>query len=124
MAQVLRVGDREVSAVVVNLHLTTSPDSRPADAELLRAATYAEGYASPGEPIVIAGDLNLTAASSLTLREPGSWGFSAAAAGIDHVLARGWTFTRGPEPWPDDRRRLGESLLSDHAPVEAEMMPP
>ncbi len=122
VAQVLRVGDGEVSAVVVNLHLTTSPDSRPADAELLRAATYAEGYASPGEPIVIAGDLNLTAASSLTLRELGSWGFSAAAAGIDHVLVRGWTIVRGPEPWPDDRRRLGESLLSDHAPVEAEMM--
>jgi endonuclease/exonuclease/phosphatase family metal-dependent hydrolase len=122
VAQVLRVGDGEASAVVVNLHLTTSPDSRPADAELLRAATYAEGYASPGEPIVIAGDLNLTAASSLTLRELGSWGFSAATEGIDHVLVRGWTITRGPEPWPDDRRRLGGSLLSDHTPVEAEMM--
>jgi endonuclease/exonuclease/phosphatase family metal-dependent hydrolase len=124
VAQVLRVVDGDASTVVVNLHLTASPDSRPADAELLRAATYAEGYAAPTEPIVLAGDLNLTAASSWTLPELGSWGFSAPAGGIDHVLVRGWALARGPTPWPDDRRRLGDLLLSDHSPVEAEMMTP
>jgi hypothetical protein len=29
---------------------------------------------------------------------------------------------RGPEPWPDERRRLRSGLLSDHAPVEAAMI--
>jgi endonuclease/exonuclease/phosphatase family metal-dependent hydrolase len=124
VAQVLRVEEGDASTVLVNLHLTASPDSRPADAELLRAATYAEGYARPAEPIILAGDLNLTATSSWALRELGSWGFSAPGGGIDHVLVRGWTLARGPRPWPAERRRLGDLLLSDHAPVEAEMMAP
>src|SRR5262245_56552655 len=83
VAQLLRLEDGTTTVVVVNLHLTTSPDSRLADAELLRAATYAEGFARAEEAIVIAGDLNLTASSSTTIRELGSWGFSAPAAGID-----------------------------------------
>jgi endonuclease/exonuclease/phosphatase family metal-dependent hydrolase len=122
VAQLLRIGRGEATAVAVNLHLTSSPDSRPAEAELLRAATFAEGYARPGEPIVIAGDLNLSAGSSTLLGELRDWGFSAAAAGIDQVLVRGFSVIRGPEPWPGDRRRRGGLLLSDHAPVEAEMM--
>jgi endonuclease/exonuclease/phosphatase family metal-dependent hydrolase len=124
VAQLLRIGDGEATAVLVNLHLTSSPDSRPAEAELLRAATYAEGYARPSEPIVIAGDLNLSAASSAMLGELRSWGFSAAAAGIDHVIARGLRAARGPQHWPDERRRRDGVLLSDHAPVEAEMIGP
>jgi endonuclease/exonuclease/phosphatase family metal-dependent hydrolase len=122
VGQVLRVGQGDETAVVVNLHLTASADSRPAEAELLRAATFAEGYALPDEPIVIAGDLNLTPASSWYLRELESWGFSPAGAGLDHVLARGLTIVRGAAPWPNERRRLDDRLLSDHAPVEAEMM--
>jgi endonuclease/exonuclease/phosphatase family metal-dependent hydrolase len=122
VAQVLRVRQGSETAVVVNLHLTASADSRPAEAELLRAATFAEGYARPDEPIVIAGDLNLTPASSSFLPELESWGFSPAGAGLDHVLARGLTIARGAAPWPDERRRLDGRLLSDHAPIEAEMM--
>jgi endonuclease/exonuclease/phosphatase family metal-dependent hydrolase len=122
VAQVLRVTADAESAVFVNLHLTSLPDSRPADAELLRAATYAEGFAAPSEPLVLAGDLNLSLASSATLRELGRWGFSPPGAGIDHILARGFSLVRGPEAWPSERRRLGALLLSDHAPVEAEMI--
>jgi endonuclease/exonuclease/phosphatase family metal-dependent hydrolase len=122
VAQLLRVDDGEATLVVVNLHLTTSADSRLADAELLRAATYAEGFARPAEAIVVAGDLNLTASSSTMLRELGSWGFSAPAAGIDHLLVRGLRVVRGPEAWSEARRRVDGELLSDHAPVEAEMM--
>ena len=124
VAQVLRLDDGEATVVVVNLHLTTSADSRLADAELLRAATYAEGFAGPAEAIVVAGDLNLTASSSMMLHELGSWGFSAPAAGIDHLLVRGLRVVRGPEAWPEARRRIDGELLSDHAPVEAEMMSP
>jgi endonuclease/exonuclease/phosphatase family metal-dependent hydrolase len=122
VAQVLRVGQDGETAVVVNLHLSSSTDSRPAEAELLRAATFAEGYARPEEPVVIAGDLNLTPASSSFLGDLESWGFSPPGAGLDHVLGRGLAIVRGAAPWPDERRRLDNSLLSDHAPVEAEMM--
>jgi endonuclease/exonuclease/phosphatase family metal-dependent hydrolase len=122
VAQVLRVEQDGETATVVNLHLSSLADSRPADAELLRAATFAEGYARPDEPIVIAGDLNLTRCSSSFLPELESWGFSPAGAWLDHVLVRGVTVLRGPAPWPDERRRLGDRVLSDHAPVEAEMM--
>jgi endonuclease/exonuclease/phosphatase family metal-dependent hydrolase len=45
------------------------------------------------------------------------WGFSAAIPGLDQVLVRGATASR-PEPWPEERRRVGGRLLSDHAPVE------
>jgi len=122
VAQLVRVSAGASSAVVVNLHLSSLPDSRPVDAELLRAVTYADGFARPDEPLVLAGDFNLTTASSVVLPELRSWGFSEGAGGIDHVLARGLTVVDGPTAWPDERRRRGERLLSDHAPVEAEMM--
>jgi endonuclease/exonuclease/phosphatase family metal-dependent hydrolase len=122
VAQLLRITAEEQTVVVVNLHLSSLADSRPADAELLRAASYAEGFAGRDEPIVLAGDLNATVASSVALRALGEWGFSAPAEGIDHILARGLSVVRGPESWPEERRRFGDVLLSDHAPVEAEMM--
>ena len=71
---------------------------------------------------MLAGDFNLTVASSVVLPELRDWGFSEAAGGIDHVLGRGLSLVRGPTAWPEERRRRGELLLSDHAPVEAEMM--
>jgi hypothetical protein len=45
--------------------------------------------------------------------------FSAPIRGIDQILVRGFELVRGPEPWPEERRRIGNHLLSDHAPVEA-----
>ena len=46
-------------------------------------------------------------------------GFSEPIDGIDQALVRGLEFERGPEAWPEARRRVGGELLSDHAPVEA-----
>lgn len=112
------------SAVVVNTHLTAyGPDRRLADAELLRAATFADGLADPEEAVVLAGDFNVTVVSSPTLRalsEP-EWGFSAAGPGLDHVLVRGLRVVRPETHWSEDRRRHGDLLLSDHAPVEVEV---
>jgi endonuclease/exonuclease/phosphatase family metal-dependent hydrolase len=111
------------SAVVANLHATSyRHDKRIADAELLRAATFADGLAEPGEAVVLAGDFNVTVVSSPVLRALASeeWGFSAAGPGVDHVLVRGLEVARAETRWPDERRQHGEVLLSDHAPVEIE----
>jgi len=96
-------------------------DRRIAQAELLRAATFATSKALEGDVVVLAGDFNLTAAAS-ALREltgPG-WGFSEPGPGIDHVLVRG-AATSPPRRWPTERRRVDGHLLSDHAPVEVEI---
>jgi endonuclease/exonuclease/phosphatase family metal-dependent hydrolase len=112
------------TAVVGNLHATSlRDDKRVADAELLRAAAFVDGLANPGEPVVLAGDFNVTVVTSLTLRalSTSEWGFSQAGPGLDHVLVRG-LMPEGPERhWPEDRRRHGDVLLSDHAPVELEV---
>jgi endonuclease/exonuclease/phosphatase family metal-dependent hydrolase len=121
VCQVLRLADADGSTVLVaNLHATAyRPDERLADAELLRAAVFADALARPSDVCILAGDFNVRGSRSWTLREltgPG-WGFSAPGPAIDHVLVRG--ASAGPvERWPDDRRRLDDHLLSDHAPVE------
>jgi endonuclease/exonuclease/phosphatase family metal-dependent hydrolase len=116
----LRLADgRELLAA--NLHATSyRADKRLADAELLRAATHLDAIARTGEPVVLAGDLNVTTVSSPTLRALSGpeWGFSAAGPGLDHVLVRGLRVERPGSHWPDERRRHGHALLSDHAPVE------
>jgi endonuclease/exonuclease/phosphatase family metal-dependent hydrolase len=122
VAQPARVTAEEGSVLVVNLHLTTHHDGRLAEHELVRAVTYVEGLAGPDEPIVLCGDLNLTPASSTVLRDIEAWGFSPPLKGVDQIAVRGLAFARGPEPWPEERRRVGGVLLSDHAPLEAEMI--
>jgi endonuclease/exonuclease/phosphatase family metal-dependent hydrolase len=105
--------------VLANLHATSyRPDDRIPDAELLRAAVFADGLARPDEACVLAGDFNVAATRSRTLRSLLEWGFSAPGPGIDHVLVRG--ADAGPlETWPLERRRVDGLVLSDHAPVEA-----
>jgi endonuclease/exonuclease/phosphatase family metal-dependent hydrolase len=124
VCQAVRVRlDEARTAVVGNLHATSFHDRRLADAELLRAAAFVDGLADPGEPVVLAGDFNVTVVSSPTLRALGTseWGFSQAGPGLDHVLVRG-LLPQGPERhWPEDLRRHGDVLLSDHAPVELEV---
>jgi endonuclease/exonuclease/phosphatase family metal-dependent hydrolase len=107
-------------AIVANLHATSSRDHRVPDAEVLRAATFADGLARPGETVVLAGDFNVRPEQSETLREltGPEWGFSKAGPGIDHVLVRDGTVSP-VEVWPEERRRVDGRLLSDHAPVEA-----
>jgi endonuclease/exonuclease/phosphatase (EEP) superfamily protein YafD len=106
-------------AVISNFHATGSKDKRIPDAEVMRAATFADALAGPDEVCVLAGDFNITAERSLTLAELGQpeWGFSRASEGIDHVLVRG-AQASDPERWPIGQRRVDGVVVSDHAPVD------
>jgi endonuclease/exonuclease/phosphatase family metal-dependent hydrolase len=114
-------GDGRV-VVVANLHATGVPDDRLPDAEVLRAASYADGLARPGEVCVLAGDFNVWPARSRTLADLASpeWGFSAPGPKLDQILVRG-AHAAAPVVWPLERRRVDGRLLSDHAPVEVEV---
>lgn len=124
IVQALRVRDGAETLVLANMHCTSyDRDIRLADAELLRAAWFADSMARPGEPVVLAGDLNLRPSASQTLAALAGpeWGFSAPGPGIDHVLVRG-AEAGAPRVWPEERRRRPDgTLLSDHAPVELEV---
>ena len=118
----VRATHDDATLVVANLHATSYPaDQRLADAELLRAAVFVDGFARPDDLVVLAGDFNVPAARSATQAELVSdeWRFSPPVGkGIDQVLVRG----AGVESivrWPRERRRVGGKLLSDHTPVEA-----
>jgi endonuclease/exonuclease/phosphatase family metal-dependent hydrolase len=109
--------------LVTNMHCTSYPaDERLADAELLRAAWFAVSKAAPEDVVVLAGDFNVRAARSRTLRDltGPEWGFSEPGPGIDHILVRGATAS-ALRRWPDEQRKDGELLLSDHAPVELDI---
>lgn len=109
------------AALLANLHATGyRPDKRVPDAEILRAAVFVDALAEPGDVCVLAGDFNVTAERSATLRElaSGDWGFfSRAGEGIDHILVRGAPTSR-PEPWQRGRRQIDGRILSDHPPVD------
>jgi endonuclease/exonuclease/phosphatase family metal-dependent hydrolase len=103
--------------LVANFHVTGGP---PADEQFLRVVDFAEVRAEPGEAVILCGDANLLPGNGRaygTLRERG---FSAPAPGIDQILVRGLPATP-PVVWPDERRRVGSRLLSDHAPVELQI---
>jgi len=108
------------TALVANLHATAyRPDDRLADAELLRAAVFADGIAEPDDIVVLAGDFNVRPSRSRTLADLSSpeWGFSKPGPGIDHLLVRGASSSLH-RVWPAESRLLGGCLVSDHAPVE------
>jgi endonuclease/exonuclease/phosphatase family metal-dependent hydrolase len=102
---------------VANLHGSATHDWSVADAELLRAATFAEAFAEPGDVLVLAGDFNVIREHSSTYPKLAEWGFTKPISWIDQVLVRGAPSTPARR-WPDERRRLDGKLLSDHAPVE------
>jgi endonuclease/exonuclease/phosphatase family metal-dependent hydrolase len=105
---------------VANLHATSyPPDERLADAEVMRAATFVDALAEPEELCVIAGDLNVSAERSWTLRDllGAEWRFSLPGPWIDHVLVRNAAHAT-TESWQKERRMHDGVLLSDHAPVE------
>lgn len=124
LVQALRLAEPGGRTVLVaNMHCTSYPaDERLADAELLRAAWFAVSTAAPEDVVVLAGDFNVRAARSRTLRDlTGSeWGFSEPGPGIDYILVRGATAST-LRRWPDEQRQHGDRLLSDHAPVELEI---
>jgi len=124
VCEVLRVARGGATLVVANTHVTGHHgDKRIPDAELLRAAVFVDGFARPGEPVLLCGDFNLSVRNSHTLAElmSSEWGFEGATAtGIDHILVRGLA----AEPariWPVERRTLDGRVLSDHAPVDREV---
>ena len=123
VCQTLRVRRGDATFIAANLHATGYPDKRLGDAELLRAAVFVDGLALPAEPVLLAGDFNLSLRTSRRLADlmTPEWGFTGATpTGIDHILVRG--FQAGePRRWPDDRRRRGDVLLSDHAPIEVDV---
>ena len=124
IVQAVRVRhDGGLPFVVANLHCTGWPDIRVTEAELLRAAWFTVSLARPEEPVVLAGDLNVTALASRTLRDltGPEWGFSDAGPGIDHILVRGAPVSP-IRRWDDERRAFGDELLSDHAPVELDLV--
>jgi endonuclease/exonuclease/phosphatase family metal-dependent hydrolase len=123
VCQAVRIRDGERTFVLGNLHATGHVDRRLADAELLRAAVFLDGMASPDEPVLMCGDFNVTVDASRTLAElmTDEWGFAGATPkGIDHVLVRGLRAS-DPRAWPAHRRMYDGKLLSDHAPVELDV---
>ncbi|MGZ8716084.1 MAG: endonuclease/exonuclease/phosphatase family protein [Gaiellaceae bacterium] len=113
VCQAVRVAD---VGLVGNFHVTPAY----ADAQFLRAAAFVDALAQPDEPVMLLGDANVRPGQSGTYDELRRWGFSEPAPGIDQVLVRGLPSTP-PLIWPEERRRLGGRLLSDHAPVELQV---
>jgi endonuclease/exonuclease/phosphatase family metal-dependent hydrolase len=71
-----------------------------------------------GDEAIIAGDANLRPGDGATYGLLRERGFSEPLPdSIDQIVVRGVPSTP-PVAWPDDRRRVGGRLLSDHAPVE------
>jgi endonuclease/exonuclease/phosphatase family metal-dependent hydrolase len=103
----LEVDVRGERAVLANLHASNDRDGSVVAAEIERAASFLAG----AERCVLCGDFNI--------RRHAVEGFTQPLDGIDQILARGFEVEQGPDVWPDDRRRFGDAVLSDHAPVEA-----
>jgi len=101
----LRAGGSLVT--VANLHATNNAVVARVEAGL--AANFVAGSSK----CILCGDFNVP-----TFAVPG---FSDPIEGIDQILVRGVEFLRRPHPWPLERRRIDGALLSDHAPVEAEI---
>jgi endonuclease/exonuclease/phosphatase family metal-dependent hydrolase len=112
-------GIRTGVLTVANLHASSLPGWHVPDAELMRAAVFADGVAEPEDVLVLAGDFNVIREHSRTLEQLASpeWGFTKPISWIDQVLVRGAPSGHA-QRWPEERRRRDGRLLSDHAPVE------
>jgi endonuclease/exonuclease/phosphatase family metal-dependent hydrolase len=107
VCQVLSVETDEGTLVVGNLHATNRPERATEEVGL------AAEHLADAEQVVLCGDFNVP---RFTVPE-----YSSPIEGIDQILVRGLTILRGSEPWPKERRQVDGRLLSDHAPVEAEV---
>jgi endonuclease/exonuclease/phosphatase family metal-dependent hydrolase len=96
---------------VVNFHVT---GGTPADEQFRLVADFAERH----ERVILAGDANARPGEGPTYELLRGRGYSdPLPESIDQILVRGLPSTP-PVAWPEERRRLGSRLLSDHAPVE------
>jgi len=124
IVQAVRLADGAgATYLLANTHCTSyPPDERLPDAELLRAAWFASSLARPEDVVILAGDFNVRAERSRTLRDltGPEWGFSQPGPGIDHVLVSGAPVSE-VRRWPDAQRAHDDRLLSDHAPVEVDI---
>jgi endonuclease/exonuclease/phosphatase family metal-dependent hydrolase len=116
--QVSRSGERRVvqgvrvdGTTVVNFHLT---GGAPADEQFRRVVDFADDRG----PVILGGDANMRPGQGSTYDVLRQRGYSDPLPGsIDQILVRGLPSTP-PVAWPEERRRLGTRVLSDHAPVE------
>ena len=109
------------TVVVANAHCTSSRDSRIPAVELQRAAQFSIDCAEPGDAVVLAGDFNVVGDAPVYEQLAAGWSFSRPGPGIDHVLVRGADVSE-LRVWDADRRAHGTVLLSDHAPVELDVL--
>jgi len=94
---------------VANFHTT-------GDDQFRMVADVVESQA--GQEVVVAGDANLRPGEGETYGLLRQRGFSVPLPGsIDQIVVRGLPSTPAVA-WPEERRRAGGRLLSDHAPVE------
>jgi endonuclease/exonuclease/phosphatase family metal-dependent hydrolase len=98
---------------VANVHVAGGPPGAP---QLERMLELVEAL---DDRVILAGDLNVRPEEDRgAYARLEALGFSDPLAGsIDQILVRGLPSTP-PAAWPDERRRLRDFLLSDHAPVE------
>jgi endonuclease/exonuclease/phosphatase family metal-dependent hydrolase len=90
-----------------NLHATNNSDIARVEAGI------AADFVASAERCILCGDFNVPAYEIQDYSQP--------IEGIDQILVRGVEFERTPSAWPLERRRVNGGLLSDHAPVEAEV---
>jgi len=101
----------DIGVTVANLHASNDHSNPEVPrGEAMRAASYAEGVATPGDVVVLAGDFNVV--------DPALAAYSSPREGIDHVLVLGGRVEL-VGAWPRDRRMQNGVVLSDHPVVEA-----
>jgi endonuclease/exonuclease/phosphatase family metal-dependent hydrolase len=94
-----------VAFTAANLHASIAHEHAKAELALVEERLSGMG------PAVVCGDFNV--------RGLGFPGFSSPLPGLDQVLVRGLALLRPAERWAEERRRHGNVILSDHAPVDA-----
>jgi endonuclease/exonuclease/phosphatase family metal-dependent hydrolase len=92
---------------VANLHATNNSDIARVEVGL------AADFVADAQPCILCGDFNVP---MYAIQD-----YSPPIEGIDQILVRGVELERTPSVWPPKRRRVNGALLSDHAPVEAEV---
>jgi endonuclease/exonuclease/phosphatase family metal-dependent hydrolase len=111
VCQTLRLDGR---TVVANFHVT---GGAPADGQFGAVVDFVESRAA--DDVILGGDANLRPEQDGTYDRLRALGYSEPLPrSIDQILVRGLPAPTPPVAWPEERRRRGNRLLSDHAPVE------